>query len=74
MEVPILDDVVGRLAAWKGHWRAIAVGADVPYDTVTKIAQRKTKNPGVQTISKLHLHLTALGDPPKAAVAEQSAA
>lgn len=65
MEIATLDDVVCRLGAWKGHWRSIAIGADVPYDTVTKIAQGKTKNPGIQTVSKLQAHLRTIGDPPK---------
>lgn len=67
MQTGILDEVVAGLAAWKGHWVAIADGANVPYDTVTKIAQGKTKNPRVQTVVRLHDHLQRLGEPPRAA-------
>lgn len=66
MDTPILADVIGRLARWKGHWRDIAEGAGVPYDTIAKIAQGTTKNPGILTVGKLHSYLTAIGDPPDA--------
>lgn len=67
MQLTVLDEVVASLAVWKGHWVAIAAQSGVPYDTVTKIAQGKTRNPRVQTVLKLHGYLQKLGDPPKVA-------
>ena len=62
----ILNDVVERLAQWKGHWRDIAEGAGVPYDTVAKVAQGRTKNPGILTVDRLRTHLLLIGNPPDA--------
>ena len=45
--------VMGKLAESKGNWREVSLDADVPYDTLTKIAQRKIKDPGVGHIQKL---------------------
>jgi hypothetical protein len=53
METDLHEFVMGRLAASRGKWRDVAKGADVPYDTLTKIAQRKIKDPGVGHIQKL---------------------
>ena len=66
MEPPILDDVVGHLGRWKGYWRDISAGSGVPYNTVTKIAQGRTRNPRILTIEKLHAHLAMIGEPPNA--------
>jgi predicted transcriptional regulator len=49
----IVADIVRRLADAKGKWRQIAIASGVPYDTLTKIAQGKTKNPRVETIVSL---------------------
>jgi predicted transcriptional regulator len=49
----IVESVVMRLAAVKGRWRYVAERSGVPYDTVTKIAQRKTKNPRINTITSI---------------------
>lgn len=57
---------MGHLGRWKGHWREISAASGVPYNTVTKIAQRRTPNPRILTIEKLHAHLAVIGEPPNA--------
>ena len=50
---PLLEYVLKCLDARSGTIPEIAVGADVPYDTVSKIHQRISKNPRVKTVQKL---------------------
>lgn len=66
MEPPTLDGVVDSLGRWKGHWREISAACGVPYHTVAKIAQKRTPNPRIRTIEKLHTHLAVIGEPPNA--------
>jgi predicted transcriptional regulator len=49
----MLEYVLARLDETKGQWREIAEASGVPYDTLTKVAQRKNKNPRVQTVQPL---------------------
>lgn len=53
MDTAILDYVLAQLDATKGEWREISDESEVPYDTLTKIALRRVKNPGVLTVQKL---------------------
>jgi hypothetical protein len=53
-ETPMLDFVLERLSARKRSLQVIADGSRVPYDTLTKIAQRKTRNPGVMHVEALN--------------------
>lgn len=45
--------VLGQLELTKGTWRAIADESGVPYDTITKIAQRQIEDPKVSKLQKL---------------------
>lgn len=54
----LLEGIVADLQSRKGEWRQIAHAAEVPYDTLTKIAQGRTPNPRVRTLERL---LYALG-------------
>jgi predicted transcriptional regulator len=49
----LLDYVLEQLDMHKGEWRQIAEESEVPYDTLTKVAQRKNENPRVRTVQKL---------------------
>lgn len=57
MAAQIVEDVVRRLADAKGRWRRVSEVSEVPYDTLTKIAQGKTKNPRVETITRIDIAL-----------------
>lgn len=52
MQVTI-ETVVERLGRLKGRWKEVADVSGVPYDTVTKVAQRRTKNPRYDTVRRL---------------------
>jgi transcriptional regulator with XRE-family HTH domain len=45
--------VLNQLDDAKGRWPEIATKTGVPYQTLTKIAQRRTRNPGIGHIQKL---------------------
>lgn len=53
METDLLDYVLAQLEATRGQWPTIAKEADVPYDTITKIAQRQIEDPKVSKLQKL---------------------
>lgn len=53
MSKPMLDLVLDALEKSKGHWQAVADGSGVPYHTLTKVAQRRIVNPGVDTVQAL---------------------
>ena len=53
MNEQILPYVLQRLDTNKGQLRQIAKATGVPYSTVSKIAQRVTPNPGVQSVQAL---------------------
>lgn len=59
MQTESLEVLVHRLASRKGEWRAISRQSSVPYDTLTKIAQGKTKNPRLNTVRALLAALTS---------------
>jgi len=48
-----LNFVIASLAAEKGNWRKVSADSGIPYDTLTKIAQRRVKNPRFSTVQKL---------------------
>lgn len=45
--------VIRRLAETRGRWTDASKYSGVPYDTVKKIAQGRTKDPSVSTVQKL---------------------
>ena len=49
----LLDYVLIQLEDSKGQWREIADASGVPYDTLTKVAQRRNENPRVNTVQQL---------------------
>ena len=49
----LLDYVVSQLKTNTGSWPRIAEETRVPYHTITKIAYRKTKDPGISKIQTL---------------------
>ncbi len=53
METDILDYVLVKLEQSKGRWPAIAADTGVPYDTITKIAQRQIEDPKVSKLQTL---------------------
>lgn len=53
MGIDSVENVVRRLGEKKGQWGRVSETSGVPYDTVTKIAQGKTKNPRINTIERL---------------------
>jgi predicted transcriptional regulator len=57
MEPTLLDGIVFRLQEFKGRWPEVAEGSGVPVSTVRKVAQGRTKNPGVDTVEKLWKYL-----------------
>lgn len=59
MEPKMLPEVVALLLEQRGNWRSICEATGVNYNTLQKIAQGKSENPGVNTVEKLHGYLTA---------------
>lgn len=53
VEPSLFDYVLAKLKASNGRWRQIADAADVPYDTLTKVALGRVKNPRIETVQKL---------------------
>lgn len=51
-DMDLLKFVLAKLEKNRGRWPAIAEASGVPYDTITKIAQRQT-DPRVSTVQKL---------------------
>lgn len=54
----LYEYVMAQLDAKRVHQRVVAAGSGVPFSTVTKIAQRRTKNPGFATIQRLADYFT----------------
>jgi predicted transcriptional regulator len=52
-DTSLLEYVLARLDETKGQWREIAEASGVPYDTLTKVAQRRNANPRVGTVQQL---------------------
>jgi predicted transcriptional regulator len=48
-----LTFVLAQLAAEKGGWKRISLESGIPYDTLTKIAQGRVKNPRWSTVQRL---------------------
>lgn len=61
MNINPTADLRARLNAAKGQWPEIATGSGVPYSTIQKIAQGKTRNPGVETFTAIDRALRELG-------------
>ena len=53
METDLLQYVLDGLERTRGTWREVASKSGVPYDTITKIAQRQIEDPRVSKIQKL---------------------
>lgn len=49
----LLNFVVSSLQADRGHWVTVSKVSGVPYHTLTKIAQERTKNPRLDTVERL---------------------
>lgn len=63
MDQPIFDYVLERLESSKGRWPTVAAESGVPYKTLTKIAQREIRDPGVSHIQKLADYFRAQSAP-----------
>lgn len=46
-----VQEQLGRLTF--SEWRAVADGSDVPFSTVRKVGEGRTKNPRSQTVDKI---------------------
>jgi len=57
----LLEFVRSGLNARKGQWREIGEAADVPYDTLSKIARGANKEPGVLKVQRIANALQRLG-------------
>lgn len=53
METNLLEYVLRKLEESRGTWPDIAEKTGVPYDTITKIAQRKIEDPKVSKLQTL---------------------
>jgi predicted transcriptional regulator len=64
---PIFDFVKRMLQEQKGTWRRISINSDVPYDTLSKIALGRVRDPRINTIQKLAdyftLHIPSANEP-----------
>ena len=50
----MLSKVLDKLKSEKGKWNTIAKESGIPYETVKKIADGRTKNPGFNHVQTLH--------------------
>lgn len=55
-----MTELRARLDAVKGQWRDLAESSGIPYSTLTKIAQGKTRNPGFDTVQAIDAALRSL--------------
>ena len=53
----LLETVIKALNERKGNWPVVAQENDVSYSWLTKLAQGKIPNPGIQTIERLYYYL-----------------
>ena len=53
MTTNLLNFVLARLDRREPRWTDVARATGVPYDTLKKIATRRTPNPGVQNVQRL---------------------
>ena len=53
METDLLKYVLAGLERTRGTWREVSRGSGVPYDTITKIAQRQIEDPKVSKVQRL---------------------
>ncbi len=61
-QLGMLDYVRQALNRHKGQWKEIGTAADVPYDTLSKIARGKIPEPGVLKVERLDRVLRALDE------------
>lgn len=54
--MPLYERVLHYLNAARGQWPAVSKGSGVPYHTLTKIAQKQHRNPGVNTCQRIADH------------------
>lgn len=59
-EPDLHDYVLRKLNEAKGTWPTVAEGSGVPYDTITKIAQRQIGDPKVSKLQRLANYFKAL--------------
>jgi predicted transcriptional regulator len=53
----LLETVISALNERKGNWPSIASDNGVSYSWLTKLAQGKIPNPGIQTVERLYHYL-----------------
>jgi predicted transcriptional regulator len=53
MNSPRFLSLIERLQSAKRTWRVVSQATGVPYSTLTKVAQGKTRNPRVSTVEAL---------------------
>jgi len=70
----LLEQTLQQLDQLRGQWPDIARRSGVPYHTLTRIAQRKSPDPRVSTVQRLHdcmrLHYVHHSQPSEQAVRE----
>jgi len=60
MSSTLLSDLLAKLESARGEWPAIANKAGVPYWTIAKLVQGKTKNPRINTVERLRRYFEDL--------------
>jgi len=50
---PIMTFVLRKLGESRGNWVEVSRASGVPYHTLTKIAQRGSENPRIETVQRL---------------------
>ncbi len=54
MDKPMLQFVIDRLQAAKGHWPDVAEGAGISLRTLQKIARREVLDPRIGSVQTLY--------------------
>ena len=62
----LLPEVLNMLELTRGRWPEVSEASGVNYKTVRNIAQGVSANPGVETVERLHVTLTAMTEPAQA--------
>lgn len=52
----MLQFVLVSLDRARGRWAHVSKESGVPYHTLTKIAQRRSANPRIDTVQRLHVY------------------
>lgn len=73
MDQDLHQYVLSELDAAKGRWPEISAETGVPYQTMTKIAQRRIRNPGISHIQNLADYFKRQGGLPQRRAGEVAA-